>query len=103
MTLMRKLKPENEQGENEEVIYRFSSTPWGSNPSDVTVRVLDVSADYADVSAVVIEQGDPQVNADLITLPKIRNLKRGHVYRLLPRFTTGGKRLEPIFVIFATR
>lgn len=103
MKQVRKLKPENEQGENEEIIYRFSSTPWGSDPSGVTVRVLDVSADYADVSETVIEQGEPQVNADLITLPKIRNLKRGHVYRLLPRFTAGGKKLEPIFVIFATR
>ncbi|MEW6650576.1 MAG: hypothetical protein AB1453_10355 [Chloroflexota bacterium] len=102
--LIRKLKPENEQGANEEIFYRFSTTPWGGSPSGVSLRVLDVTADFSDVTSEVSTQGEtPTVEGDLISLPRVKNLKAGRVYRLLPRFMAGGKTLEPIFIVFCTR
>lgn len=99
---LRKIEKENEQGVNEKVYYQLTTTNWGVAPVSVSVNTVDVTANYADVSQEV-QSGDATVEGDTITLPEIRSLKAGHVYRVAVRFSTGGNVFEPYFVVYATR
>jgi len=98
----RKIELENEQGVNEKFFYELTTTNWGAAPVSVSVKTVDVTANHTDVSQDV-QNGDPTVEGDTITLPEISDLKAGHVYRVAVRFSTGGNVLEPFFVVYATR
>lgn len=80
------------QGENEAVTYTLTTTPYGSDPSGVSVTVEDLDNNEKDVTSSVTT-GDPSEDGDVITLPEIHSLKRGHTYRVRVAFTTGGNDL----------
>ncbi|KKM08392.1 hypothetical protein SY88_23675 [Clostridiales bacterium PH28_bin88] len=98
----RKIDPENEQGVNEAIFYELTTTLWGPALSNIAVHTVDVTAGFVDVSEAV-QDGDPSIEDDTITLPQIKNLTAGHVYRVAVRFQSGGNVFEPLFVIYATR
>lgn len=81
------------QGIDEEVAYSFPTTPWGSDPTNVSVVVKDRSQDYADVTLTVMP-GSPSVSGDDITLPALKNLTEHHTYRVEVKFTIDGNVFE---------
>ena len=81
------------QGENEAVTRTITTTPWGSSPTGVSVTVEDLSNNEKDVTSSVTT-GDPSVSGDVITLPELHSLTRGHLYRMRVAHTVSGNDLE---------
>ena len=78
------------QGVDEQIIYSLTTTNWGSNPTaTVSVKAYDVTDDYTDVSGTVLS-GSASVSDDVITLPKVKSLTLGHLYRIEVQFTITG-------------
>lgn len=80
------------QGEDEAISYYFSSTPWGTTPTSVSVKVFDVTdaeskADWDDVTATVMPTNTPTASGNTITLSKLRSLTDAHVYRIEVKFS----------------
>lgn len=78
------------QGVNEEIAYKLTTTPWGSSPTAISVAVFSGLAHLTDVTALVMPTGSPSVTGDVITLPVLKDLSRGELYRVRVTFTTGG-------------
>lgn len=89
------------QGEDEEIVYTISTTNFGSDPSDVSVVVKDVTDDDTDVTDDVTT-GDPSVFGDVITLPTISGLTANNLYRVDIKFSSGSNVFEPYFMIEAS-
>lgn len=85
-------------GEDEEIAYSLTTTPWGSSPTNVTVIVKD--GDGNDVTATVTS-GSASVAENVITLPTILNLTAGVEYQLEIQFTVGGNVMEAWCIIEA--
>ena len=88
------------QGADEEIIYSLTTTNWGSSPTSPAVVAKDVSDDYTDVSSTVLS-GSPSVSGDVITLPTVKSLTAGHIYRIEIKFTSGSNIFECYFLIDA--
>lgn len=91
------------QGINEQIVYTVTTTPWGSNPSSVSAKVWDMppAASVAtDVTATVMP-GAASPTGDVITLPALKSLTVGHVYRVEVRFTVNGNVEECYFDVTA--
>jgi hypothetical protein len=82
------------QRQGESVRYKVTTTPWGSNPSSVTVTVYDVISTSIenDVTLATIT-GSPVINGDEIILPNLHSLVKGHTYLMDVSFMTDGSRL----------
>jgi len=90
------------QGEDEQIVYTLTTTPWGSNPSDVSMVVKDESDGYKDVTSTVTS-GDISVDGDVITLKMIKSLTADHGYRVEVKFSSGGNIFEPFARIKAEK
>ena len=75
------------QGEDEEIAYTLTTTPWGSDPSSPAVVLKD--ADGTDVSSTYLD-GSASVSGDVITTPTVKSLVDGASYRLEIKFTIAG-------------
>lgn len=91
------------QGVEESIPYTVTTTEWGSSPSSVSVKVFDVTADFADVTATVMPTGSPSVSGDVITLPALKLLTETHLYRVEVKFTCSGNIFEAYGEILAER
>lgn len=89
------------QGKDEQIVYSLTTTPWGSSPSSVSVKIFKES-DGSDVSSTCLA-GSASVVGDVITLPKVQALTAGEKYRLEVQFTTAGNVLEAILLIYAEK
>ena len=92
------------QGEDEAIQYTLTTTPWGSNPTAVSVSVFDATDadstdDWDDVTASVMPVNSPSVVGNVITLSPLRNLTDTHVYRIEIRFTCGSNTFETYALI----
>lgn len=83
------------QGKDEEITYSITTTPWGSSPSLIAVKVYDASNAYTDVTSTVMPVGAGSAVGDVITLPELKALTIGHIYRVEVKFDSGGNRFEP--------
>jgi hypothetical protein len=90
------------QGEDEQIAYQITTTPWGSSPTSVAVVAKDVSANYADVSATVLS-GTASATGDVITLPLLKSLTRDHIYRIEVKFTCSGNVFECYVLVLGER
>lgn len=90
------------QGADEEIPYQLTTTNWGSSPSSVSVTAYDMSDSFAVVTDDILD-GDPSISDDVITLPIVKSLTRGHKYRIEIMFTTGGIILECYFELEGMR
>jgi hypothetical protein len=79
------------QGEDEQIAYTLTTTPWGSSPSDVSVVLKNSSG--TDVSATYLS-GSASVAGDVITTPVVKSLVAGTQYRLEIKFTVSGNIFE---------
>ncbi len=86
------------QGVDEQIAYQVTTTPWGSSPTNVAVVVKNSAG--TDVTATVTS-GTASVMGDVITLPVIKSLTAGEVYRVEVKFTVSGNILETFFWIAA--
>ena len=91
-----------EQGRDEEITYALTTTPWGSSPSAVLITAYDASASFADVSSTVLS-GASSISGDVISLPVLKSLSMGHIYRVEIKFTTGGNIEETHVEIYGIR
>ena len=82
-----------EQGQDEEITYALTTTPWGSTPSAVSITAYDASASFGDVSSTVLS-GSPSISGDVITFPVFKSLTMKHNYRVEIKFTVGGNIME---------
>lgn len=88
-----------QQGADEVRPYKWTTTPWGSTPSSVTVTLYDGDTD---VSATNLS-GSASVAGDVITTPAVTGLTAGKVYRLEIKCTIDGRVEEAWGHIRATR
>jgi len=88
------------QGADEKVAYTLTTTPWGSTPTSVSLKVYDESDSDADVTDDVTT-GSSSTSGDVITWPYIDSLTAGTVYRAELNFTTGGNIREAKLTIIA--
>ena len=85
------------QGEDEKIVYYFTSTPYGSSPSNISMVVKD--DDGTDVTSSVTS-GIMGTSDDVITLKQIEDLTAGIRYRVEVKFSAGGGApFEPFFFI----
>ena len=84
------------QGEDEQIAYTITTTPWGASPSSVTVVVKDETANF-DVVTTSVTTGTVSVVGDVITTPIIKNLMIRHTYRVEVLFTAGSNVYECYF------
>ena len=91
------------QGVDEEISYTLTTTAVGSTPTTVSVKVYDQSNDYTDVTATVMPTGSPSVVGDVITLPALKLLTLGRLYRVEVKYTVSGNIIETWFTVLAER
>lgn len=85
------------QGVGESLAYPVTTTPWGSSPTSVVVKLYEGATDR---SATMLS-GSASVLGDVITTPKVTGLTAGHEYRLEVQFTCSGNTYETYCRIFA--
>lgn len=88
------------QGVDEQIAYTITTTNWGSSPTTTSMVVKDETLNFTDVTATVAS-GSTSVAGDVITLPIIKLLTAGHIYRAEVKFTSGGNVFECYFRIKA--
>lgn len=91
------------QGADETIVYALTTTPWGSSPTSVEVKVFDVTNGFGDVTSAVMPTGAPSVSGDIITLPALTALTALHLYRIEVKFTSSGNVFEAFGEIRAER
>ena len=82
------------QGVDEELVYRLTTTPWGSTPTSPSVVVKDVNQGLIDVTSTVMPSGSVSVSGDVMTLPTLKSLTENTLYRVEMKFTSGGSVFE---------
>lgn len=91
-----------EHGVDEEVAYTIATTPWGTDPTDVSIEAYDTTDLSVDVSSTVLS-GSLSVAGDVITTPKIVDLTLGHTYRFEVLFHSGSNIFEFFFTVKCER
>jgi hypothetical protein len=89
------------QGEDEQIAYALTTTPWGSSPTDVVVKLYEGTG-RVDKSATMLS-GAASVSGDIIFTPSVLGLTAGKEYRLEIKFTSGGNIFETYCRIRAER
>ncbi len=85
------------QGVDERIAYSLTTTPWGSTPTSVVVKLKiwpegkDVTAEHTSGSASTI--------GDVITTPLIIGLENGVHYRLEIQFVVSGNTFKAYALI----
>lgn len=89
------------QGEDERIPYKLTTTPWGTGPSLAEIKVKDITLGYVDVTIAVTQppSGPPTIAGDVITMPVLFGLERGHSYRAEFAFWIGTTKYEPFAII----
>lgn len=83
------------QGADESLAYSLTTTPWGSSPSSVSVKIYNLTTG-ADLSATNLS-GSASAAGDVITTPLVTALVAGTSYKLEIKFTCGSS----VFEVFA--
>lgn len=93
------------QGEDEERVYSFDASEFGSTPTAVSYKVYDISSGRTDDDDTDVTDdtmtGDATVVLDTITLPALTGLTANHVYRIEVQFTSGDNVFEPWIKVLA--
>ena len=79
------------QGEDEQIAYTLTTTPWASSPTSPAVVIKDAAG--ADVTSTYAS-GSANASGDIITTSTILSLVAGAQYRLEIKFTVNGNVLE---------
>ena len=88
------------QGEDEEITYTLTTTPWGSTPSSTSAAIFSISGDTLTDVTTGAMSGATSVSGDVITLPAIASLTDGARYRVEVKFTVSGNVFEAYAFIY---
>jgi len=94
-----------EQGADEQIEYTLTTTPWGTSPTSTSATIWshDPTTDvYTNVTATNMS-GSTSVSGDVITLPIVKSLVAGTLYRVEVQFTSGNSIFEPFGKILGKR
>jgi len=80
------------QGEDEQIAYSLTTTPWGSTPTSVAITMKSVPGLSSLGTANLT--GSASVNGDVITTPVVHGLTAGAQYRMEIKFTSAGNIFE---------
>jgi len=94
---------EQVQGKDEEITYSLTTTPWGSNPASIVVKVYDITLGHMDVTATVMPTGTGAAIGDVITLPELKSLTEDHNYRVEVKFDVVSNTFEAYFIVRGMR
>ena len=88
------------QGVDEQISYTLTTTPWGSAPASLVVKLYSIAVGGAltDVSATLLV-GVASAMGDVITTPIVTGLTAGTTYRLEIKFTVSGNVFEAYCII----
>lgn len=95
-----------EQGVEEEITYTVTvPASWGTPTGTPTVKVYSfIDNVYADVTTTVMPVGSGSILGQVITLPELKSLTLGVIYRIEIKFNTSeGDTLEPYVWMLAAR
>lgn len=89
------------QGADERIAYTLTTTPWGSSPASLVVKLWDVTTDpdmqaaayWTDVSTTKLS-GSASAIGDVITTPLVIGLVAGNLYRCEVQFVCSGNTFE---------
>jgi hypothetical protein len=84
------------QGADETIAYTLTTTPWGSSPGSLAVKLYSVNLTtgaLTDVSSTKLS-GSASAVGDVITTPAVTALAAGTTYRLEIKFTCSGNIFE---------
>lgn len=90
------------QGVDEKIAYTITTTPWGSTPASLQVKVFSIATSGArtDVTSTVMPTGSASASGDIITLPLLQALTADVLYRVEVKFTDSGNNIwEPYFYV----
>lgn len=85
------------QTTDEELAYKITTTNWVSSPTSPTVVVYDQHSNTdvtASVGAITASAA-----ADVITLSVLKDLTKGHLYRVEVKWTVGSNIWECYFMV----
>lgn len=86
------------QGVDESIAYTLDVSAVGSSPSSIAVVVKDVT-NGTTVTATVMPTGSSSVSGNVITLPALKLLTAGILYRVEVKYTINGNILESYFYV----
>lgn len=89
------------QGVDEILVYSITVSPAPSSVSQV--KVYDETASFLDVTATVMPTGSASYSGSVITLPALKLLTEGHVYRVEVLYGDGTNTFEPYFRVHGER
>lgn len=93
MSIIREVKESPlAQGSDERIAYQLTTTPWGSSPSSVVVK-LYTWPDKTDVSSTKLS-GATSAVGDIITTPLVIALVAGTKYHLEIQWVSSGNTFE---------
>jgi hypothetical protein len=83
------------QGEDEQIAYTITTTPWGSNPTSPSATLYDVTVSgvRTDVSSSRLA-GVASALGDVVTTPRVFGLEAHKLYRLEVQWTCSGNVFE---------
>ena len=86
------------QGVDESIAYTLDVSAVGSSPSSVSVVVKDVTNGTV-VTSTVMPTGSASVSGTVITLPALKLLTAGVLYRVEVKYTISNNVLESYFYV----
>lgn len=86
------------QGVDESIAYTLDVSAVGSSPSAVAVVVKDMT-NGAVVTTTVMPTGSASVSGNVITLPALKFLTAGVLYRVEVKYIIAGNILESYFYV----
>uniref|UniRef100_A0A6M3LAJ4 DUF11 domain-containing protein n=1 Tax=viral metagenome TaxID=1070528 RepID=A0A6M3LAJ4_9ZZZZ len=87
------------QSASEEIIYKITTTNWGSSPTTISAVVYDEKP-FTDVTTTVLPTNTPTASGDVITLSPLKLLTKGHTYRVEVKFTSSSSIWECFFRVY---
>ena len=91
------------QGADETIVYTLTTTPWGSTPTSTAAKIYEVDEDTLTDKTTTQMTGATSVTGDIITLPTIKSLVAGTLYRVEIAFTCSGNVFEAFAELQAER
>lgn len=88
MSILEVAEGTRHQSADESLAYSITTTNWVANPTGPSAVVVDETA-AEDVTDTVFPSNSPSASNDVITLSLLKNLIKGHRYRVEVKFTVG--------------
>jgi hypothetical protein len=93
------------QGTDERIAYTLTTTPWGTSPGSLVVKIFDITAGTASTLRVdkttTMLSGAASALGDVITTPLVIGLTPGQLYRMEIQFVCAGNTFEAYVDILA--